>query len=139
LNDRKVLQIKATKVGIKIGSIKLKRYIRLFVPDIAQSWKISKDALTYTFTLRDDVYFHKHEQFNTSDSTRKVVASDFVYSFDRLKSATVASPGSWVLSNVSHYDAPSEATFVITLKQPFPAFLGLLSMRYCSVVPKEIV
>lgn len=208
MNDRKVLQIKATKVGIKIGSIKLKRYIRLFViflisvgcfclvqctpskdgsrdhlvfryneqyqistldpafarnpqiiwptnqlfnglvqlddalnimPDIAQSWKISKDALTYTFTLRDDVYFHKHEQFNTSDSTRKVVASDFVYSFDRLKSATVASPGSWVLSNVSHYDAPSEATFVITLKQSFPAFLGLLSMRYCSVVPKEIV
>ena len=109
------------------------------IPDIATSWEISTDALTYTFTLRDDVYFHKHKQFHTSDSTRNVVASDFVYSFDRLKSAQVASPGSWVLNKVAQYKASSDSTFVITLKQPFPAFLGLLSMRYCSVVPKEIV
>lgn len=27
----------------------------------------------------------------------------------------------------------------ITLKEPFPAFLGLLTTKYCSVVPKEIV
>ena len=27
---------------------------------------------------------------------------------------------------------------IIKLKQPFPAFLGLLTMKYCSVVPKEI-
>ena len=27
----------------------------------------------------------------------------------------------------------------ITLKKPFPAFLGLLSMRYCSVIPEEVV
>jgi peptide/nickel transport system substrate-binding protein len=26
----------------------------------------------------------------------------------------------------------------MTLKKPFPAFLGLLTMKYCSVVPKEI-
>ena len=109
------------------------------VPDIAQSWTISDDALSYTFTLRDDVFFHKHAQFKTVDSTRAVVAADFVYSLDRLKSTDVASPGSWVLSNVASYTAPAPDTFVIKLKQPFPAFLGLLSMRYCSVVPKEIV
>ena len=109
------------------------------MPDIAHSWKIADDALTYTFSLRDDVYFHKHAHFKTTDSTRAVVAQDFVYSFDRLQSATVASPGSWVLSNVARYYASDSHTFVIQLKQPFPAFLGLLSMRYCSVVPKEIV
>ena len=27
----------------------------------------------------------------------------------------------------------------IKLKNPFPAFLSLLSMQYCSVVPKEII
>ncbi|WP_299217554.1 ABC transporter substrate-binding protein [uncultured Dokdonia sp.] len=108
-------------------------------PDIAKNWQISEDALQYTFTLRDDVQFHKHAAFKTLDSTRYVNASDFVYSFDRLTDPSVASPGSWVLSKVDHYKAINDRTFVIQLKQPFPAFLGLLSMRYCSVVPEEIV
>lgn len=109
------------------------------MPDIAKSWTISEDALTYSFTLRDDVYYHKHEVFNTPDSTRAVVASDFTFSFDRLTDPKVASPGSWVLSNVANYKATSDSTFVIQLKKPFPAYLGLLSMRYNSVVPKEVV
>lgn len=108
-------------------------------PDIAKNWQISEDALQYTFTLRDDVTFHKHAAFKTSDSTRYVTAGDFTYSFNRLTDPSVASPGSWVLSNVDHYKALNDSTFFIQLKQPFPAFLGLLSMRYCSVVPKEIV
>ena len=107
------------------------------VPDVAKRWEISPDAKQYTFTLRDDVYFHKHEQFG-KDSTRTVVAQDFVYSFDRLKDPKVASPGGWVLGNVERYAAKNDSTLVIQLKQPFPAFLGLLGMRYCSVVPHEI-
>ncbi|RXG15659.1 peptide/nickel transport system substrate-binding protein [Leeuwenhoekiella aestuarii] len=108
-------------------------------PDIAKSWVVSEDTKTYTFTLRDDVVFHKHAQFKTADSTRKVTALDFVYSFDRLKDPKVASPGSWVLSNVETYKAVNDSTLVIKLKKEFPAFMGLLTMRYCSVVPKEIV
>ena len=107
-------------------------------PDIAKSWKISQDALTYTFTLRDDVRFHKHPAFNTKDSTRIVTAADFVYSFNRLRDPKIASPGSWVLGNVASYSAVNDTTFTITLKKAFPAYLGLLSMRYCSVVPKEV-
>ena len=37
------------------------------------------------------------------------------------------------------YTFTNTITFTIKLKQPFPAFLGLLTMKYCSVVPKEIV
>jgi len=107
-------------------------------PDIATYWDVNDSTLTYTFHLRDDVTYHKNALFG-ADSTRTVVASDFVYSFDRLTSETVASPGSWVMQNVHHYQAENDSTFVIQLKQPFPAFLGLLSMRYCSVVPKEAV
>lgn len=107
-------------------------------PDIAKSWMISEDALTYTFNVRNDIAFHKHEAFKTKDSTRMVVASDFVYSFDRLKDPKIASPGSWVLSNVASYRAENDTTLTIQLRQPFPAYLGLLSMRYCSVVPKEV-
>ncbi len=108
-------------------------------PDIAKSWVVSDDALTYTFTLRDDVYFHKHSLFGTIDSTRLVKAQDFTYSLDRLTDPKVASPGSWVLKKVAGYKAINDTTFTIQLKQPFPAFLGLLSMRYCSVVPREVV
>ncbi|RZS93475.1 ABC transporter substrate-binding protein [Aquimarina brevivitae] len=108
-------------------------------PDIAKRWEIADDGLTYTFYLRNDVLFHKHKEFNTPKNTRKVVASDFTYSFDRLLDPDLASPGNWVLKNVQNYTAVNDSTFQIQLKQPFPAFLGLLSMRYCSVVPKEIV
>lgn len=106
-------------------------------PDIAKSWIISNDGLVYTFTLRDDVYFHKHANFGT-DSTRVVVADDFVYSFDRLLSEKLASPGTWVFQNVKDYKAVNDTVLQITLGKPFPAFLGLLSMKYASVVPKEI-
>ncbi|MBV7268631.1 ABC transporter substrate-binding protein [Winogradskyella luteola] len=108
------------------------------LPCIAKNWTITDSATTYTFHLRKDVFFHKHKLFN-NDSTRTVKASDFEYSFNRLKDKSVASPGSWVLNKVDYFSAISDSTFQIKLKQPFPAFLGLLTMKYCSVVPKEIV
>ncbi|TYB77179.1 ABC transporter substrate-binding protein [Bizionia myxarmorum] len=107
-------------------------------PSIAKNWIISDSAKTYTFTLRPDVYFHNHALFG-KDSTRNVTASDFEYSLNRLKDKQIASPGSWVLNKVSDFRAINDSTFEIKLKQPFPAFLGLLTMKYCSVVPKEIV
>ena len=107
-------------------------------PSIAKSWTVTDSAKTYTFTLKNKVLFHKHSLFG-KDSTRQVSASDFVYSFNRLRDKSIASPGSWVLSKVDDFYAQNDSTFVIKLKQAFPAFLGLLTMKYCSVVPKEIV
>lgn len=107
-------------------------------PSIAKNWTITDSATRYTFNLRKDVFFHKHKLFS-QDSTRKVIASDFEYSFNRLRDKAVASPGSWVLNKVENFSAVNDSTFQIKLKQPFPAFLGLLTMKYCSVVPKEIV
>ena len=107
-------------------------------PDISDSWTISEDGKTYTFNLRNDVQFHKHILFG-KDSTRNVLASDFEYSFNRLIDPKVTSPGKWVLEFVEKYEATNDSTFVIALKQPFPPFLSILSMKYCSVVPQEIV
>ncbi|MDG1652073.1 MAG: ABC transporter substrate-binding protein [Flavobacteriaceae bacterium] len=107
-------------------------------PEIATQWNLSEDGLTYTFYLRDDVYFHNSPLFGKA-GTRTVRASDFVYSFDRLTDPKVASPGSWVMQQVASYKALSDHTFEVQLKNPFPGFLGLLSMRYCAVVPKEVV
>ncbi|MFT7071767.1 MAG: peptide/nickel transport system substrate-binding protein [Patiriisocius sp.] len=108
------------------------------IPDIAKSWELNDSTLTYTFHLKNNIFFHKNKVFK-NDSTRTVTAQDFVYSFDRLRSPKVASPGSWVLSQVKQYEALNDSTFSIQLKASFPAFLGLLSMRYCSVVPQEAV
>jgi ABC-type transport system substrate-binding protein len=107
-------------------------------PEIASSWTISEDRMTYTFKLRDDVYFHPSPLFGKS-STRTVNAADFVYSFNRLTDPKVASPGSWVMQQVASYSAIDDQTLQIQLKNPFPGFLGLLTMRYCAVVPKEVV
>ncbi len=106
-------------------------------PDIAKSWNISADGLQYEFTLRNDVYFHKHKNFG-KDSTRLVTAYDFEYSFNRVLSENLASPGTWVFQHVNTYKAVNDSVFKIDLKNPFPAFLSLLSMKYASVVPKEI-
>ena len=108
------------------------------IPSIASSWQISEDAKVYTFQLRKEVYFHTHQLFGPAQ-TRTVTADDFVFSFDRLKNPQLAAPGAWVLQNVERYKAINSHSFQITLKTPFPAFLGLLTMKYCSVVPKEIV
>jgi ABC-type transport system substrate-binding protein len=108
------------------------------IPCIAESWNISEDGLTYEFYLRNDVKFHKHSGFG-KDSTRTVIAKDFEYSLNRLIDNRIASPGSWVLNKVEAFNAVNDSIFSIKLKQPFPAFLGLLTMKYCSVVPKEIV
>ncbi|PKH66140.1 ABC transporter substrate-binding protein [Flavobacterium sp. ALD4] len=107
-------------------------------PDIAKSWSVSPDAKTYTFTLRMDIYFQKHILFG-KDSTRTVNASDFEYSLNRLLDEKVASPGGWVLQNVASFKAENDSVFQIKLIKPFPAFLGLMTMKYASVVPKEVV
>lgn len=106
--------------------------------DIAKTWDFSEDGKTINFTLRNDVFFHKHHLFG-KDSTRNVTAQDFEYSFNRLIDKDVASPGKWVLNNVANFKAINDTIFQISLKEPFPPFLGLLTMKYCSVVPKEVV
>ncbi len=138
------------------------------VPAIAKSWDISEDGMTYTFVLRDDVYFHEDECFErTTDNrqrttdivqdvsaTRKVVAQDFIYSFNRVLDRKLNSSGSWIFANVDRrqqttdngqqtfeysFKAVNDTILEIKLSQPFPAFLGILSMTYASVVPQEAV
>ena len=148
------------------------------VPAIAKSWNISDDGMTYTFVLRDDVYFHEDECFVKTtrlqdykttrsllvdslscglvdlEKTRKVVAQDFVYSFNRVLDRKLNSSGGWIFSNVDRrqqttdngqqtfeysFKAINDTILEIKLTQPFPAFLGILSMTYASVVPQEAV
>jgi len=110
-------------------------------PCIAKDWEVSADGQTYTFFLRKDVYFQDHDIF-IGDTGRRVVASDFVYSIKRIYDPATASPGAWIFNYLDKRKGPeaiNDSTLKIYLKRPFPAFLGLLTMKYCSVVPKEVV
>ena len=109
---------------------------------VAKSWDIAKNGLTYTFNLRDDVYFHDNLCFKNGKG-RKVLASDFVYSFKRLLDATVSSATS-LLANVdmhtkNGFEATNDSTFVIHLLKPFTPFLRILTMKYFSVIPNEAI
>ena len=124
------------------GLVDLDEQMRI-VPSIAKSWTISAYGTIYTFTLRDDVYFHQTEFF---PQKRKVTANDFVYSLGRIVDGNVASPGAWIFQKVKRdgegkpaFEALNDSTFQITLSEDFPPFLGILAMKYCSVVPHEMV
>jgi len=112
------------------------------VPCIAKSWEISTDGKVYTFHLRNDVYFHNDPLFENGKG-RRAVAADFVYSFGRLIDPHVASSGSWIFSDKvdgkKAFVALNDSTLQISLKQPYPPFLSMLTSQYCSVVPREVV
>lgn len=114
-------------------------------PCIASSYSISEDGLTYRFILRKDVYFHDNAVFDKGRG-RKVVASDFVFSFNRILDPSITSPGTWVFNQVekdaagkASFFAENDSVFVIRLSTPFPPFAGLLTTPYCAVVPREAV
>ncbi len=112
------------------------------IPCLAKSWELSTDRMTYTFHLRSDVFFHPSPLFILPEK-RKVLASDFIYSFNRLIDPKVASSGSWIFADKvdgkNAFQAPNDTTFSITLKKPFPPLIKLLTAQYCSVVPHEVV
>ena len=75
-----------------------------------------------------------------------MTAQDFVYSFNRIVDPNVASPGSWIFQKVkrdkedkTQFIALNDSTLQIVLSEIQPPFLGVLAMKYCSVVPREAV
>lgn len=115
------------------------------VPAIAKKFSVSSDGLVYTFNLRTDVSFHDDQSF-ANGKGRKLVAEDVVYSFNRLYDSKVSS----ALSLMTIFNrnegngnkgivAENDSTVKIFLKEPFGAFLSMLTMKYFSVVPHEAV
>jgi peptide/nickel transport system substrate-binding protein len=112
------------------------------VPSLAKSWDISTDRKVYTFQLRNDVFFHDDPAFKGGKG-RKMTAQDIVFSLSRIIDKQVASPGAWIFSRkadtVRPFLALDDTTFRLTLLRPYNPILGILSMQYCSIVPKEVV
>jgi len=111
-------------------------------PSLATKWEISADRLVYTFHLRNDVFFHDDEAF-AHNKGRKLTAQDVVYSFSRIVNKQTASPGNWIfnrkIDSVNGFTAIDDTTIQLKLIRPYMPILGILSMQYCSIVPKEAV
>ncbi|HAV77070.1 MAG TPA: peptide ABC transporter substrate-binding protein [Anaerolineae bacterium] len=114
-------------------------------PDLAESWEISGDGLTYIFHLRENAKFH---------DGRAVTAQDFVYSFERaaspgLKSETaltylgdITGIHEYSNGNADHIEgieAIDELTLQITIDAPKPYFLLKLTYPTAFVLDKENV
>ena len=111
-------------------------------PSLCKRWTVSDNRLTYTFILRDDVYFHDNAAF-PGGKGRKMTAADVAYSLQRITNASTASPGAWIFNNridaADGFTALNDTTFQLKLIRPFHPILGILSMQYCSVVPHEAI
>lgn len=112
------------------------------VPSMAKSWLVSDDGLVYHFFIRNDVFFHDDKVFPNGKG-RRMTAADIVYSFNRLIDPNVASTGAWIfngrVAEKNPFVAVNDTTVRITLKAPFRPLPEILTMPYCSIVPKEAV
>jgi oligopeptide transport system substrate-binding protein len=111
-------------------------------PSLAKSWVISTDGLSYTFHLQTKVYFQENPLF-PNGRTRLMTAQDVAYSFYRLVAPQTASSGAWIFNGHiavnNPFEVKDDSTFILHLTDPFRPMLAMLSMPYCSVVPKEVV
>lgn len=124
------------------GLLRLNEQLHV-APMLARDWQVSEDGLTYTFYLRNDVYFHDSPAFEGGEG-RKMTAHDVAYSFRRVLDPTLASPGRWVFEalapDINEAIVVENDTVVhLRLRSPFPPFPGLLTTQYARVLPHEAV
>ncbi len=114
------------------------------VPDLAESYAISDDGLTYTFKLRDGVKFH---------NGRVMTSADVKYSLERAVNPATQDPGAGYFSMIAGFDdmaggkamalsgveTPDAKTVVLKLTRPDATFLHVLALNFAFVVPKEAV
>lgn len=101
------------------------------VPDLARTWEISPDGLTYTFHLRDDVRWQNVPPVNG----RPFTSDDVVATFTKLKQTTGVHE--WMIKPVTDIAAPDAHTVVFTLNQPYAPLQEYLAYHFMMILPHE--
>ncbi|WP_395023390.1 ABC transporter substrate-binding protein [Dongia sp.] len=114
------------------------------IPDLAESFEVAPDGLTYTFKLRKGVKFH---------NGREMKAADVKYSLERTCNPDTASPGAGYYGAIKGFEdfqgkkateltgitTPDDYTVKIELSHPDSTMLHLMALNFSFVVPKEEV
>ena len=87
-------------------------------PAVAESYTVSEDRLTYTFTLREGVKFHNGDE---------VTAEDVVYSISRCADTTDGTPLVEAFSVIQSVEAVDERTVAITISEPSNEFISYMT------------
>jgi peptide/nickel transport system substrate-binding protein len=95
-------------------------------PWVAESWEVSDDLLTYTFTLRQGVLFHDGSEMQ---------ASDVVYSFNRF--VEIGEGFSYLMPQGAQAEAVDDYTVQFTLERPSGLFIPSLVRLY--ILNEELV
>src|SRR5437773_5749557 len=99
-------------------------------PQMVDKWELSRDKLTYTFTLRDGLKFHDGQPVRSADC---IASIERWGRRDALGQRLAQSTESWT--------AVSDKTFKLKLKKPFPLTLdalGKLSSNVPFIMPERI-
>ncbi len=96
-----------------------------FIPDLAESYEISKDGLIYTFTLKPKLVWHNGKKIN---------ADDIVFTIKTAQDGRIKSPkrASWDGVGVEKVD---DLTVRFTLQKPYAPFLENATM---GILPEHI-
>ena len=83
------------------------------IPDLAESVETTPDGLSYTFVLKNEIYFH---------DKKPVTVDDVIFTINAIKDPIIKSPrkGNWDGVTTERVD---DRTIRFTLKQPFANFL----------------
>jgi peptide/nickel transport system substrate-binding protein len=98
------------------------------VPDLAKSWDISADGLTYTFHLVEGAKFHDGTDFN---------ADDVKFSLDRINAEGSLNAQKALYTSIASVAVVDPATVTVTLKQPDGNFIYNLAWGDAVMVAPE--
>lgn len=106
---------------------------KTLIPDLAEKYEVSKSNLTYTFTLKKNIYFQ---------DGKPVTVNDIIFTVNKIKDPIIKSPhkANWDGVSVEKVD---EKTVRFNLKQPYPSFLenmtlGIMPAYLWSKSPIEL-
>ncbi|QQK65434.1 peptide ABC transporter substrate-binding protein [Cobetia sp. cqz5-12] len=115
------------------------------IPGAAESWNISEDGKTYTFTLRQDGKWSDGEPVTAEDfvfALKRIMtpenASDYAYILYPIKNAKAINSGEAEPDTLG-VRAVDDHTLEITLERPTPYFLDQLSHYTAYPLPKHVV
>jgi len=101
------------------------------IGDLAKSWEVSNEGLTYTFKIHENVKWWDGQP---------VTAEDVAFSLDRMVEEGEPRPRTGVLRNFyKNSEVIDPTTVAVNLTFPAAAFLPFLAIDYMMVLPKHVV